>query len=111
MLMRTDDSHSEPPALGASFVTTQWSVVMAAGQAYSPQAAAALETLCRTYWYPLYSYVRRRGYSPEDAQDLTQGFFARLLQKNYPAEADRGKGKFRSFLLLTLNHFLLDERA
>ena len=84
---------------------------MAAGQTCSPRAAAALETLCRTYWYPLYSYVRRRGYSPEDAQDLTQGFFARLLQKNYPAEADRAKGKFRSFLLLTLNHFLLDERA
>jgi DNA-directed RNA polymerase specialized sigma24 family protein len=84
---------------------------MAAGQTWSSQAAAALETLCRTYWYPLYSYVRRRGYSPEDAQDLTQGFFARLLQQNYPEEADRGKGKFRSFLLLTLNHFLLDERA
>ncbi len=84
---------------------------MAAGRTRSPQAAAALETLCRTYWYPLYAYVRRRGYSPEDAQDLTQGFFARLLQKNYPAEADRVKGKFRSFLLLTLNHFLLDERA
>ncbi len=75
------------------------------------QAAQALETLCRTYWYPLYAYIRRRGYAPEDAQDLTQGFFARLLQKNYPAEADRAKGKFRSFLLLTLNHFLSDERA
>ena len=111
LLVRTEESNSELEAHGATFATTHWSVVLAAGDRDTPQAAAALETLCRTYWYPLYAYVRRRGYSAEDAEDLTQGFFARLLQKNYPAEADRAKGKFRSFLLLTLNHFLLDERA
>ena len=91
------------------FATTHWSVVLTAGEEQSPQAAQALETLCRTYWYPLYAYIRRRGYSPEDAQDLTQEYFARLLKRNYPAQADRAKGKFRSFLLLTLNHFLSDD--
>ena len=81
---------------------------MAAGQTCSPQAAAALEMLCRTYWYPLYAYVRHRGYNPEDSQDLTQEFFTRLIQRNLPAQADQTRGKFRSFLLLTLNHFLAD---
>ena len=82
---------------------------MAAGGEDLLQKSEALEQLCRTYWYPLYAYIRRRGHGPEDAQDLTQEFFARLLRKNYPAQADRAKGKFRSFLLLTLNHFLADE--
>ena len=95
----------------ALFGTTHWSVVLTAGQPGSPQAAVALEKLCRTYWYPLYAYIRRRGYGPEDAQDLTQEFFARLLRQNYAAQADRTKGRFRSFLLLTLNHFLSDEQA
>ena len=95
----------------AVFATTHWSIVLAAGDQDSPQAMQALETLCRTYWYPLYAYIRRRGHAPEEAQDLTQEFFARLLQRNYPAQADRSKGKFRSFLLLTLNHFLSDEQA
>jgi RNA polymerase sigma-70 factor (ECF subfamily) len=94
----------------ACFNTTHWSVVLAAGQPGSSQAGAALEALCRSYWYPLYAYLRRRGFSPADAQDLTQGFFTRLLQKNLPAQADRAKGKFRSFLLMTLDHFLADER-
>ena len=93
------------------FVTTHWSVVVGAQEKDSPDSAAALEKLCHSYWYPLYAYIRRRGYGPEDAQDLTQEFFARLLQRNYPAQADRAKGKFRSFLLLTLNHFLSDEHA
>jgi RNA polymerase sigma factor (sigma-70 family) len=101
---------SPPLHAGAQFTTTHWSVVLAAGQQDSPQATAAIATLCRTYWYPLYAYLRRRGYQAEDAQDLTQEFFTRLLQKNFPAQADRAKGKFRSFLLLTLNHFLSDER-
>ena len=83
----------------------------AAGDRGSPQADAALERLCRTYWYPLYAYIRRRGYGEHDAEDLVQEFFARLLAKNYPGQADPRKGKFRSFLLLTLNHFLADERA
>ena len=104
---RTDDGAASG---AAQFATTHWSVVLAAAEEDSPQAAAALETLCRTYWYPLYAYLRRRGYSPEDAQDLTQSFFTRLLQENLPAQADRTKGKFRSFLLLTLSHFLSDER-
>ncbi|MHC1765868.1 MAG: RNA polymerase sigma factor [Verrucomicrobiia bacterium] len=93
------------------FATTHWSVVLAAGHPDSPQAAVALETLCRTYWYPLYAYIRRRGYGPEDAQDLTQDFFALLLKENYPGQANPARGKFRSFLLLTLNHFLSDAHA
>ena len=92
------------------FATTHWSVVLAAGQQDSPQAAEALETLCRTYWYPLYAYIRRRGYSPADAQDLAQDFFAQLLRKNYPARADPAKGRFRNFLLHALNQFLADVR-
>lgn len=98
------------PKHDACFTTTHWSVVLAAGQTDSPQAVAALETLCRGYWYPLYAYVRRRGFGPEDAQDWTQEFFAQLLRKNYPARADRARGKFRTFLLHTLNQFLADQR-
>lgn len=98
------------PLCSGEFTTTHWSVVLAAGEQESPQAAAALEKLCRTCWYPLYAYVRRRGYGPEDAQDLTQAFFVQLLRKNYPARADRAKGRFRTFLLHTLNQFLADQR-
>jgi RNA polymerase sigma-70 factor (ECF subfamily) len=94
---------------GASFRTTHWSVVLAAGRADSTTAREALERLCRAYWYPLYAYVRRRGCSPEDAEDLTQAFFARLLQKRWPDAADRGRGRFRSFLLGALKHFLANE--
>jgi len=91
------------------FTTTHWSVVLMAGQADSSQANEALEKLCRTYWYPLYVYVRRQGNSPEDAQDLTQDFFSRLLEKNYFAKADRDRGKFRTFLLGSLKNFLVNE--
>src|SRR2546427_5730017 len=101
------DTPAPPPGW---FATTHWSVVLAAGQTTSPQAEEALEKLCRAYWYPLYAYVRRQGHSPHDAQDLTQGFFARLLEKNWVGAADRQKGKFRSFLLSALNHFLGDQR-
>jgi len=97
------------PVGPAQFATTHWSVVLAAAGQDLYERTEALEKLCRTYWYPLYAYVRRRGFGPEDAQDLTQEFFTRLLKKNYPAQADRAKGKFRSFLLLTLSHFLADE--
>ena len=83
--------------------------MLAAGDQDFPNQAEALEKLCRTYWYPIYAFIRRRGCGPEDAQDLTQEFFSRLLKKNYPAQADPAKGKVRSFLLLTLNHFLADE--
>jgi RNA polymerase sigma-70 factor (ECF subfamily) len=85
-------------------------VVLAAGKTGSLEAEAALEELCRTYWYPLYAYVRHQGYAPHDAQDLTQGFFASFLAKNYLQNLDAERGKFRSFLLAALNHFLANER-
>ncbi|MHC1765132.1 MAG: RNA polymerase sigma factor [Verrucomicrobiia bacterium] len=91
------------------FATTHWSVVLAAGQRDAPQAAAAREQLCRTYWYPLYAYVRRKGYAAQDAQDLTQEFLAHLLGKRGFGDFDRKGGKFRSFLLTALNHFLINE--
>ena len=99
-----------PGAVGQPvFATTHWSVVLAAAKEATPETAAALERLCRTYWYPLYAYARRRGYSPENAQDQTQGFFLRLLRKHYLGQIDPSKGKFRSFLLAAFNHFLADE--
>lgn len=91
------------------FVTTHWTVVLSAGDPDSPHAAAALEMLCRAYWYPLYAYARRRGHSPSDAQDLTQEFFVRLLAHNWIARADRDKGRFRSFLLMAMGRFLANE--
>jgi RNA polymerase sigma factor (sigma-70 family) len=91
------------------FVTTHWSVVLTAGRSDTTRARIALEKLCQTYWYPLYAYVRRRGYSPEDAQDLTQEFFACLLERNAVATVAPEKGRFRSFLLASMNHFLADE--
>jgi RNA polymerase sigma factor (sigma-70 family) len=91
------------------FNTTHWTVVVTAGDGDSPQAAMALAELCSTYWYPLYAFVRRKGYSPHDSQDLTQAFFARVLEKNYIAQADRERGRFRTFLLAALTHFLADE--
>lgn len=90
-------------------MTTHWSVVLTAGQKDGPLAQEALAGLCQSYWYPLYAYVRGRGYSVHDAQDLTQGFFARLLERNWVVNADQQKGRFRSFLLTTLNFFLSDE--
>src|SRR5712671_6391339 len=95
--------------VSAQFATTHWSVVLAAGERELPQAAEALEKLCHTYWYPLYVYVRRQGNSPEDAQDLTQVFFSRVLEKNYFAKADRDRGKFRTFLLGSMKNFLVNE--
>ena len=92
-------------------MTTHWSVVLAAGQSHSPHAAAALEQLCRAYWYPLYAYIRRRGSSPEDAQDGTQSFLARLLEKDLLSRASPQRGRFRSFLLTSLQNFLADEHA
>ncbi len=83
--------------------------MLAAGRGSSPQADVALEELCRTYWYPLYAYVRRKGHSREDSEDLTQGFFARLLEKNYLEGISSDKGKFRAFLLVALKRFLANE--
>jgi len=91
------------------FATTHWSVVLAAKEGDSQSVQEALERLCRTYWYPLYAYVRRRGYSPEDAQDLTQSYFASLLEKKYLDRADRERGRFRTFLLSSLENFLNNE--
>lgn len=91
------------------FVTTHWSVVLRAGGEASAQSAAALAELCRAYWYPLYVFVRRQGHSPEDAQDLTQEFFARLLEGDALKTADPQKGRFRSFLLTMLKRMLVSE--
>ena len=91
------------------FVTTHWSLVLSARDKKSPQSAEALEKLCRAYWYPLYAYVRRTGQSKENAEDLTQAVFARVLERNAVAAVAPEKGRFRSFLLASLNHFLSDE--
>src|SRR5262245_46387620 len=112
--MDRDENDRSPENLATTipqwFATTQWSVVLLAGDAQSPQASLALEKLCRTYWLPLYSYIRRKGHGPHDAQDLAQGFFVRLLRMNSLADVAREKGKFRTFLLAALNHYLSDER-
>jgi RNA polymerase sigma-70 factor (ECF subfamily) len=109
-MLPEEQSTTMPVDKSAWFTTTHWTMVLSARRSDSPQAAEALEKLCRTYWYPLYAYVRRRGHAPHDAQDLTQEFFARLLGNNYLGAVDREKGKFRSFLLASLNHFLSNER-
>jgi DNA-directed RNA polymerase specialized sigma24 family protein len=95
----------EPPL----FVTTRWSVVLAAQDKSSPASAQALETICHAYWYPIYALVRRQGHSPHDSQDLTQEFFARLLQKNYLKSVDRERGRLRMFLHVALKRFLANE--
>jgi RNA polymerase sigma factor (sigma-70 family) len=92
------------------FATTHWSLVLSAGDAATPEARAALGALCEVYWYPVYAYVRRRGYSVEDARDLTQAFFARLLEKTDLRGADPARGRFRSFLLSAVRHFLSNQR-
>ncbi|MGA2246060.1 MAG: sigma-70 family RNA polymerase sigma factor [Verrucomicrobiota bacterium] len=92
------------------FRSTHWSVVLAAGDSQSAETGNALEKLCRAYWYPLYAFVRRQGWNEHDSQDLTQGFFAYLLEKKGVARADPAKGKFRSFLLASLTNFLNNER-
>lgn len=97
---------ADQPKNRAAFDTTLWTVVLAAGETESPDAAAALTRLCEAYWYPLYCCVRRHGHSPEDAQDLTQAFIAKLLAKNQVALADQRRGRFRTFLLRSLENFL-----
>jgi len=99
------------PAPGRGrFATTHWSLVLAAARDEDRDGCRAMENLCEQYWYPLYVFVRRRGYEPEDAQDLTQAFFARLLEKGDVARATPARGRFRSFLLASLQNFLLNER-
>jgi len=109
--MTADNPNRDPLAgsSGGQFDTTHWSVVLAAGHRSSPDSDMALESLCRTYWYPLYAYARRRVPNAHEAQDLTQEFFSRLLEKNYVAEADPGRGRFRAFLLTAFKHFLSKE--
>ena len=103
------DSRQRPIDRSPAFATTHWSLVMAAGRRSTPEAENALQQLCHTYWYPLYAFIRRRGYSAETAQDLTQEFFVRLLEKDSLAAADRNRGKFRTFLLAALKNFLSHE--
>jgi len=91
------------------FVTTHWSVVLTAARTDTPRAQAALSKLCQIYWYPIYHFVRRQGHSVHDAQDFTQEFFERLLEKNWIAHADQSRGRFRSFLLMVLKRFLAGE--
>lgn len=93
----------------AWFATTRWSVVLSASNQHATHWATALETLCRTYWYPLYAYTRRLGHAPHDAQDLTQEFFLRVLQKDYFKSVAPEKGKFRTFLILALKRFLANQ--
>jgi DNA-directed RNA polymerase specialized sigma24 family protein len=105
--MVLNEATSESAARTASqFATTHWSVVLAAGDSASPGWREALEKLCQAYWYPLYAFIRRKGYPPEDAQDLTQAFFEQFLEKHYIKDVAQEKGRFRSFLLTTLQRFL-----
>lgn len=110
--MREQPDH--PPAGHRQFLTTRWSVVLAAGaglgEASGTAARDALAVLCQAYWYPLYAYVRRRGYDPDRSRDLTQSFFVHLLDKDALAAADPDRGRFRSFLLTALKNFLANER-
>lgn len=108
--MTSPGEHSDSPSgHHGHFVTTHWSVVQQAGGAESCAATAALGQLCRAYWYPLYAYIRRQGHRAHDAEDLTQAFFARLLDKNYLAGVRQEKGRFRTFLLTALKRFLANE--
>ncbi len=109
--MRFPDENRLAAATGGPwFATTHWSLVLRAGDSAAPDGSDALERLCRTYWYPLYCYVRWRGHTAEDAQDLTQAFFAQFLRKKALRLADPERGKFRTFLLTSLNNFLIHER-
>jgi RNA polymerase sigma-70 factor (ECF subfamily) len=108
--MAPSDPNANSAAGPGRFATTHWSLVLAARDLAAPQGREALAGLCRTYWYPLYAFVRRQGYPREQAQDLTQEFFARLLEPGSLQGVDRAKGKFRSFLLASCKHFLANER-
>ena len=105
--MRLDDSSAEGSA--GQFHTTRWTLVLVSAQNESQVAQAALAELCQIYWYPLYAFARRRGYSPDDSQDLTQGFFLDLLEHRALTRVDRLKGKFRSFLLASFENYLSAE--
>src|SRR5277367_426319 len=108
--MPTAEKSGDSERAPEQFHPTHWTVVLAAGDTQSPDSARALETLCQTYWFPLYAYVRRQGLDAHEAQDLTQAFFEHLLEKKALGRVDPEKGKFRSFLLASLNNFLNNER-
>jgi RNA polymerase sigma factor (sigma-70 family) len=101
---------SDDRGAGGRFATTRWSLVLAAGRPGGRRSAQALASLCEIYWPPVYSFVRHQGYSADEARDLTQEFFARVLEKNYFHDADPNRGKFRSFLAVSVRHFLSNER-
>jgi RNA polymerase sigma factor (sigma-70 family) len=103
-----EETRATEPA-GGYFVTTRWTVVLSAGHKSSPQSDRALAELCKTYWYPLYAYVRRQPHTKEDAEDLVQAFFVRFLEKNYLEGLAAERGRFRAFLLASLKHFLANE--
>jgi RNA polymerase sigma-70 factor (ECF subfamily) len=108
--METESHRPESEARAPTqFATTRWSTVLAAGDDASPRSGEALEHLCRAYWYPLYAFVRGQGQTPEDAQDLTQAFFERLMEKQYLKNVTREKGRFRCFLLMAFKRFLCDQ--
>ena len=104
MALNVDNSKS-----AGQFATTHWSVIRLAGEVTSAQSAAALEKLCRAYWQPIFFFARRKGWGEEDAKDLTQQFFARLLERNDFGNLDPGRGKFRTFMLSAFTHFLANE--
>lgn len=97
--------------MGEAFETTDWTLIRTASAGEERDAQAALARLCKAYWFPLYAFVRHQGYSPDDASDLVQGFFALLLEKHYLQDVDPEAGRFRTFLLSSLKHFLSNERA
>jgi DNA-directed RNA polymerase specialized sigma24 family protein len=103
------DDHSSPARGANRFQTTRWSVVLVSAQSQAPGSKEAFADLCKLYWYPLYAFIRYRGYSPEDAEDLVQGFFLHLVEHKTLNRVDRSKGKFRSFLLASLQNFLSGE--
>ena len=105
----SDATHNGFHSHGRRFPPTSWGLVLAAGRRSSPNSKEALAALCSIYWYPLYAYVRQAGHSVDSAQDLTQGFFVRLLEKNYLGEVRPERGRFRSFLLASLKHFVANE--
>src|SRR5436305_1911673 len=108
--MALDGNNATPsPAQAGAFATTHWSVVLNAGGEDSSRAIVAIEKLAKDYWYPLYAYVRRKGHDAHTAEDLTQEFFARVVSRNFLARVDRTKGRFRSWLLGAMNHFLAHE--
>lgn len=98
-----------PPAAAGEFHTTCWNTVLLSAQSQAPASKAALAELCSVYWYPIYAFVRRQGYNPEQAKDLTQGFFLHLLERKALRRVSPFKGRFRSFLIASLRHYLLDE--